>query len=113
MQPRLDGIAPPSESAFGLAGVAVAQLDGDFGLEGAALVAGQSPGPRSDEGVGALARFFHGGGPDWRQGAQVIGSGQGNSNRGIFPLTGRLSSAFSRRIRSGRPRQRSSWTARF
>ena len=51
----LDGVAPPAEAAFGLAGVAAAQFGGDLGLEQAALVSGEPSGPRPDQGVEAFA----------------------------------------------------------
>ena len=59
VQPLLDGLAPPSEASFGLAGVAAAQFDGDLGLEGAALVSGEASGPGADQGVEAFDGVFH------------------------------------------------------
>src|SRR4051812_14471513 len=52
VQALLDGLTPPAEASLGQSGVAVAQLDGDLGLEGAASEAGQSPGSGADQGVG-------------------------------------------------------------
>jgi hypothetical protein len=51
VQPLLDGLTPPAEASLGLAGVAAAESDGDLGLERAALISGESPGPGTDQGV--------------------------------------------------------------
>ena len=63
VQPLLDGLAPPAEASFGLAGIAAAELDGDLGLEGAALVSGEPAGPGADQCVEEFDGVFHEGGP--------------------------------------------------
>src|SRR4051812_35941471 len=63
MQRLLDGLTPPAEAALGLAGVAGAEFQGDLGLEGATSVAGESPGPRSDQGVEDFGGVLHEWGP--------------------------------------------------
>jgi hypothetical protein len=63
VQSLLDGLAPPSEASFGLSSVAGAELDGDLGLEGAALVAGEAAGPGADQCVEAFDGVFLEGGP--------------------------------------------------
>ena len=59
LQPLLDGRTPPSEASLGLAGVAAAEPDGDLGLERAALISGESPGPGADQGVKEFDGVFH------------------------------------------------------
>ena len=65
VQPLLDGLAPPAEAAFGLAGVAVAELGGDLGVEGPAAEAGQPSGPGTDQGVERFGGGIHRNDPRW------------------------------------------------
>ncbi len=64
LQSLRDGLTPPAEATFGLAGVAAAQFGGDLGLEGTALVSGEPSGPGPDQGVEARDGVFHEGPPD-------------------------------------------------
>ena len=59
VQALLDGVPPPAEAAFGLAGAAVAQLGGDLGQEGTAAEAGQPPGAGTDQGVERFGGGVH------------------------------------------------------
>jgi hypothetical protein len=45
LQSLLDSFTSPSEAPFGLTSIAIAEFDGDLGLEGAALVTGKATGP--------------------------------------------------------------------
>src|SRR5436305_1471360 len=63
VQPLLDRLTSPAESALGLAGAAVAERRSDLGLEQAALISGQASGPRSDQGVILLRGDVHRSGP--------------------------------------------------
>jgi hypothetical protein len=88
MQPLLDGLAPPAEAAFGLSGIAGAQLDGDLGLGGAAWEAGQSPGAGADQGIGAFGGFVHGERPGGRRGGDGAPERLGSSNRARITRSG-------------------------
>src|SRR4029079_10557984 len=56
VEPLLDRLASPAEAVFGLAGVAAAQCRDHLGLEQAALISGQPPRPRPNQGVLCPAR---------------------------------------------------------
>src|SRR3982750_4674982 len=45
VQSLRDGLTPPAEASFRVAGVAAAQFGGDLGLDRAALVSGEPSGP--------------------------------------------------------------------
>src|SRR5512144_853110 len=75
VEPLLDGLTPPAEASFGLAGVAAAQFGGDLGLERAALISGEPPGPGTDQGIEAFDGAFHEGSqPGPRDGDRLIES---------------------------------------
>src|SRR3954447_1228643 len=63
VEPLLDRLASPAEAVLGLPGVAAAQRRDDLGLERAALVSGQPPRPRPNQGVIFLDGAFHHSGP--------------------------------------------------
>src|SRR3954470_19326073 len=63
VQPLLDRVASPAEASLGLAGAAAAEHGSDLGLEQAALVSGEAPGPGPDQGVVLLNRVIHSSGP--------------------------------------------------
>src|SRR5512135_1648472 len=71
----LDGLTPPAEASFGLAGVAAAQFGGDLGQERAALVSGEPSGPGTDQGIEAFDGVSHQGCPPGpRDGDRLIES---------------------------------------
>ena len=95
VQSLLDRLASPAEAVLGLAGAAAAQCRGHLGLEQAALVSGQPPGPRPNQGVVLLDGVFHHSGP--ARGETVTEprsahhpGGQDSSVLGRFPSSGRL-----------------------
>ena len=55
--------ASPAEAAFGQAGAAAAECEGDLGLKESALVTGEASGSGANQGVEAIAGVVHGGGP--------------------------------------------------
>src|SRR6267154_2370063 len=59
MQSLLDGVAPPAETPFGQPRTAAAQFRSHLGLEQAALVSGQSPRPRTKQGVVVVCCAIH------------------------------------------------------
>src|SRR5205823_8946804 len=62
-EPLLDRRASPAEAVLSLSCVAAAQGRDDLGLEQAALVSGQTSGPRPNQGVVLLDGVFHHGCP--------------------------------------------------
>jgi hypothetical protein len=73
----LDRLASPAEAVLGLPGVAAAQCRDHLGLEQAALVSGQPPRPRPNQGIILLNGVFHHSGPArgetvTDQGARII-----------------------------------------